>query len=537
MKAIGLVGGIKEKPNTSDEFYFWIPLWEKSLAIGSIIKVVSGNRVVFGVIDGMQSYSDARDFIFFQLSRGGDPELTPPNKEQSIIVAKGQVLKQDIDRPLIDGRVYYPSIKELGSILTFEGCNIPLGTFSNTDGNVIPVMVDEKYLLGHEGAHLNISGMSGLGTKTSAFLFILNSILTHSNSRVACIMFNIKSDDLLHINKNSDILEETDDKIYSTCNVEPSGFEARFFAPPTVLNEANSLKKDCETFRWGYHEIKEFIPDLLNAGDQDKQDKLDTAYSTLLKMADYKGVQSFSDLLDFMQEEFVGNSKLGNELVCGSYTATWKKLYNQLQGMLSRKYGALITGYQDEVLELPYQDLNHNDVWVIDLQKLGFYSRQLVFKKVISEFKSRLESKNIRVDKIILFMDELNKYAPSFHSTNVSSLKSMLIDVSARGRSIGFSLFGAEQFKSRIDSNILGNTCTDIYGKTKESELMDPIYKWISDDVKGKIKRLNKNDKLLDHELFEAPIFINLPRPPCKLGSDVISDNIGEERLILPELK
>jgi hypothetical protein len=53
-----------------------------------------------------------------------------------------------------------------------------------------------------------------------------------------------------------------------------------------------------------------------------------------------------------------------------------------------------------------------------------------------------------------------------------------------------------------------------------------------SDEIKGKIMRFKKDDKLLDHELFEAPIFVNLPRPPCKLGSDIIREKAVKEALL-----
>jgi hypothetical protein len=533
MRAIGFTVGIKGKPNTPDKFHFWLPMEEKSLAIGSIVKVASGERCVYGIIEGMESYTETEDFLYHQLSRGGDPELRPPNKEQSVLVAKGRVIKQDIDRPLRNGLVFYPTLKELLELLNQEGCDIPMGVFANSDGTMVPVKVNEKYLLGPEGAHVNISGMSGLGTKTSTFLFLLSSIFAHSHARVACIMFNIKSDDLLHISAKSERLTRDDLAIYSTCRIKPRGFKARCFAPMNILSEANSLRKDVDTFRWGYEEVKEFIPSLLKAGDQDQKEKLDTAFYELRKMAGMRGLKSFSELLEFMRRELILEERSPTELVRGSYKATWIKLYNQLRG-LETKYDGLITAYQDEVVEMPYEELGDREVWVIDLQQLGFYPRKLVFEKVISEFEALLESNRINVDRIILFMDELNKYAPSHNSPEVASLKARLIDVSARGRSIGFSLFGAEQFKSRVDQNIMGNVSTDVYGKTKEAELLEQIYKKFSDEIKGKIMRFKKDDKLLDHELFEAPIFVKLPRPPCKMGSDIAREKeLAKEEALL----
>ncbi len=517
---IGAVVGTRLKPNTPEEFHFWIPNSEETIAIGSIVKAVSGGREVFGVVNGMEAYSEVEDPLLHQLSRGGDPGMDGPNQEQSIIVCRATVLKQDVERPLRHGRVYYPTEEELVGLFDVEGCNIPVGVFANTDGTSVPVRLDERYLLGSEGAHVNISGMSGLGTKTSTVLFLLSSIFAHSNKKVGCILFNIKSDDLLHIDKDFAAMTQEDMAIYKECDIEPGGFDTRFFAPWNVLTGASSLRKDAEVFRWGYSEVEDFIPSLLKAGDQDQKEKLDTAFYDLKKMARDNGLTSFSQILGFMREELLLEERNWTELVRGSYKATWGKLYNQMRGFES-KYGGLVTNYPNEVVELPYDELGDREFWVVDIQQLTFYPRKLVFEKVITEFMERLEKRKLKLDKLIVFMDELNKYAPAQAPTAVSSLKAKLVDISARGRSIGMALFGAEQFKSRIDENILGNVSTDIYGKTKEAELQEPIYRHLPDEVKGKIRRFKKGEKLVDHELFQTQIFVRTPRPPCMLGGEM----------------
>ncbi|MDP6459506.1 MAG: hypothetical protein QF829_01780, partial [Candidatus Hydrothermarchaeota archaeon] len=86
MRAIGFTVGIKSRPNTPDMFHFWLPRAGESLAIGSIVKVVSGKRHVYGIIEGMESYTETEDFLYHQLSRSGDPELRPPSEEQSVVV-------------------------------------------------------------------------------------------------------------------------------------------------------------------------------------------------------------------------------------------------------------------------------------------------------------------------------------------------------------------------------------------------------------------------------------------------------------------
>ncbi|WP_457554687.1 ATP-binding protein [Candidatus Pyrohabitans sp.] len=520
MSAIGYAIGTRSSPNTANDFYFWVPPEEESLQVGSIVKVESPGNSAIGVVEEMKSYADVDDFLTHALPRANDPLLVPANKEQSIVVCRARVLKQHRERPIGEGVVRYPTRGELEEVFSVEGCRIPFGVFVNSDGTMLPVRVHEEYVLGYEGAHVNISGMSGLATKTSTFLFLLASIFAHARSRVACVIFNNKSDDLLHIDRASKELTREDLLIYETCGVSPGGFKTRFFAPSNFYGRPQSLRQEAEVFRWGWEEVVNYLPGLLKAATQDQKEKLDNAFYELRRMASLRALASIAEVLDFMRRELLLEQKAPSELIHGTYKATWGKLYNQLRA-LETKYDGLITGYAEEVVDLPFDSIADREVWVIDIQQLGFYPRKLVFERVIDEFLSRLERRSLKVEKLIIFMDELNKYAPSNASAEVASLKEKLIDIAARGRSIGISLFAAEQFRSKIDQNILGNISTDIYGKTKDAELAEPLYKNLPEQVKGRIRRFSRGEKLLDHELFEAPVFIRVPRPPCMLGSEL----------------
>ena len=56
-----------------------------------------------------------------------------------------------------------------------KGRGIPVGVYVK-GGIQSPVYLDEEFLLGPEAAHLNITGVSGLATKTSLVEFLLKSI-------------------------------------------------------------------------------------------------------------------------------------------------------------------------------------------------------------------------------------------------------------------------------------------------------------------------------------------------------------------------
>ena len=67
----------------------------------------------------------------------------------------------------------------------------------------IPVHFNSHFLIGPEGAHLNISGISGLASKTSYAMFLLKAIQNqYLNSKnesesVAFVILNVKGKDLL----------------------------------------------------------------------------------------------------------------------------------------------------------------------------------------------------------------------------------------------------------------------------------------------------------------------------------------------------
>lgn len=113
-------------------------------------------------------------------------------------------------------------------------------------------------------------------------------------------------------------------------------------------------------------------------------------------------------------------------------------------------------------------------------------------------------------------MDELNKFAPS--GSVRSPLKSRLVDITARGRSIGLVLFGAEQFSSSVESQIIENSSTFLYGRTESNELRSPAYASLSKEVKSKLTMLTQGRLLVRFAKFPQPIFLRFPYPPCLPG-------------------
>jgi hypothetical protein len=117
-------------------------------------------------------------------------------------------------------------------------------------------------------------------------------------------------------------------------------------------------------------------------------------------------------------------------------------------------------------------------------------------------------------EKVIIFVDELNKYAPA--GTKDSPLIEQILDISERGRSLGVILFSAQQFMSAVHPRVTGNSATKILGRTSSAEVMQPDYRFLEQDLKLSLSRLSKGELLIQHAIFRQPVKIIFPKPAYK---------------------
>lgn len=168
--------------------------------------------------------------------------------------------------------------------------------------------------------------------------------------------------------------------------------------------------------------------------------------------------------------------------------------------------------------------------------------QRLIFNKVIKRLEELLETRKgeAHLDNIIVFIDELNKFAPRGDAFS-STIKTDLIHLAARGRSLGVTLFGIEQFASEVDKQIVDNASTLMYGRTGYAELKDEIYGWLSSELKARLSTIPRGTLLLKHAKFTQPLFFTFPLPACVPGDlyipsedevlegDSLVDDLGAE--------
>ena len=160
-------------------------------------------------------------------------------------------------------------------------------------------------------------------------------------------------------------------------------------------------------------------------------------------------------------------------------------------------------------------------MYVIDVAGLEEDAQDLIFARVVTKLREHLEKRDLGVQHVVVFVDELNKYAPG--DGPETYVRKMLLDIAERGRYLGLVLFAAQQFRSQVHRRVVGNSGTALYGRMDGDELATPGYAVLSPAIKTKLATLEKGQLMVRHPHFTQPIFVRFPRPSVMRGRDGVS--------------
>ncbi len=580
---IGRVVTSEDSPATAHEFFFWTAETEaaQNLDIGHIVAAEAEDATAVAVLDDPRRYSDLQSFLDDFYAYDGDPALEALSERVEILVFKARVLAtkhrhetKKSKRPVRTGPVFFATGAAIEYALgteDFAGHKIPMLLHENgneKDGSPqrTPLFVDGDYLLGPEAGHLNITGMSGLSTKTSHALFtIASTFQTVKDKKVAALMFNVKGADLLFLDKpvevdpeedpdladrykkaNQKPLPREDREMYEALGLEIKPFEnLRIFAPLAfgkdggdgMVHAADLRTKDLNTLRnargedtcvhpivWDLEDVLPHAGRIFDPTDYDDKFK---GFVEYLRSVPVRTMRGFHSQLDEAFEYFEeSESSYWN----GHHQATIAKVRNRF-GVLPSKCAGLLVHGRVEYGDSPQVDgpFGDREMRVVDISHLAGVPQDLVVTKVINSVWEMAEQGRLGVDKLVIFVDELNKYAPSGSKT--SSLKDTLVDISARGRHLNLTLFGAQQFRSKVDDEVVGNAATSLYGRIGDEELTNSSYRSFSGTTREELLQLEKGRLLLRHAHYAVPVFGTFPRPMVlmgKQGTDIFGERKGD---------
>ena len=549
---LGRVVATERKPNTPHEFHFWTAL-DSPVGIGTIVRVEGALPVngqipeVYGIVVEGFSYTDLQTPLHDVLGHDGSPSAASlaATERAEIRLYTAAVLRQRPEEPLQPvpmGQVFLANEQDVAVALRMDGyleegsrTGIPIGVY-RAGGTEAPIYVDADFLIGPEAAHLNITGVSGLATKTSAVEWLLASLFAHfpaSKGSVAAVCFNVKGPDLCFLDQPGGI-SDADRALYQKCDVPIEPFaNVQYFAPfksdgytLNTLRSNSELLHNVSSLTWGLREVLQYAEVLLNKDDVDaKADALidfirervvDRPFSDPMLGNKQYLVRSFADLEQWFRDVLSAMENKGNEGWRTHHVATIRKVRNRLSNISTRCAG-LVTD-EGTVSDLPFGSFQDRTVYVIDVASLEDDAQDLIFARVVTRLREHLEKRDLGVNHVIVFVDELNKYAPN--DGPETYVRKMLLDLAERGRYLGLVLFSAQQFRSQVHRRVVGNSGTALYGRMDADELATPGYAVLSPAVKTKLASLEKGQLMVRHPHFTQPIFVRFPRPAIMRGRD-----------------
>ncbi len=540
--SIGRVVATEQAPASPHQFQFWTVV-DAAVGIGAIVRVEGDSRIVYAVITDGKAYSDLTSPLHDLIAAEGKPDgNAAPTARREIRLWTAAVLRQVPEEPLQPvplSRVYLARSEDVEMALRMDAflhgdqpTGIPIGIYA-AGGTRASVHLDADFLLGPESAHLNITGVSGLATKTSAVEFGLKSLFTHlpkQKGRVAAVVFNVKGADLCFLDQPAEV-SESDLQAYQQLEIEPTPFErVHYFAPfkadginLNTLRTHPELAASVQPLVWGLREVLDYHEVLLNRDDLDAKAAAFIDFLTdRVFERDFRDewggshrVRTFAELERLFRAIFDGLEAQGrSDSWRTHHIATIRKVRNRLINISVRCKG-LVTD-DGSSSDMPFGEFEDRTVYVIDVAGMDQLAQDLVFTRVVSRLREHLERRDLGVEQVVVFVDELNKYAPADGPDTY--VRKMLLDISERGRYLGLVLFSAQQFRSQVHRRVVGNAGTTVFGRMDMDELATPSYQVLSPAIKIKMATLPKGELMIRHPHFTQPVFVRFPRPSMLSG-------------------
>lgn len=397
-----------------------------------------------------------------------------------------------------------------------------------------PLFVNFEFLNGEKGAHVNISGVSGVATKTTYATFLLHSLF---NGRVLgagavntkALIFNVKGEDLLHLDRPNAVLDDEQLARYRALDLPSDPFKSvGFYAPPRIDSETLRAdvysRSDVTSFCWSLAEFchDELLPFLFADAEDDRAQYTMVVYSVMAQLkratalddgsVSIEGttVRSFRRLVELITAKVLSEDDgpvwAGTAIGRGTINAFVRRLNSAVRHLERLIRGNLTDPERHRV------SVDDHQVTVVDLHNLNDRAKRFVVGVTVRRTFDQKERQGRQGDDDLLFLvlDELNKYAPRDGS---SPIKEILLDVAERGRSLGIILIGAQQTASEVERRIIANSSVRVVGRLDSAEASREEYGFLPAVHRQRATIIKPGTMLVSQPELPVPLVVEFPFP------------------------
>jgi len=515
---------------------FWVAIAEgQFLQLDDVVALErvlpNGETVrIFGIVTQVRArHEGARfDSDVFLIESG----VLPAQVSQAAKVVATRFEPEVFVPPLPGQAVRRAPGAEREQALFFDGMDESKRLAAGLSRDEEPVYLNLEFLDGTRGAHVNISGISGVATKTTYACFLLYSLF-HSKVLGAdalntkALIYNIKGEDLLFLDHANAKLGERDRGKYGKLGLAPGAFRSvELWAPPrrgdrNAAPDVATRPTGVRSYFWSLTEFchEGLFPFLFtDAEDDQKQYTLVVAnVAARLKDAEPLGeggvrlegreVRTFLELArliaDHVDDETMRRLWAGPAVGQGTVNAFARRLHGAVPHVEHLVRGDIPRAEMHKIRR-------EAQVTVVDLHNLSDRAKRFVVGVTLRRAFEEKERSGQPRPLLFVVLDELNKYAPR---DGGSPIKETLLDVAERGRSLGIILIGAEQTASEVERRIIANSAIRVVGRLDTAEASREEYGFLPAVHRQRATIVKPGTMILSQPELGIPLVTQFPFP------------------------
>ncbi len=521
---------------------FWVAVHPASpLQLDDVVAVdrqlPDGQPVaIYGVVVQVRARHEGARFQsdVFLIAEG----ILPAEVSEAALVQPTRFEPEVLLPPLPGAPVRLAVEEERRIALSFDGVerNLPAG-LSRSDE---PVYLDLDFVDGTKGAHVNISGISGVATKTSYATFLLYSMFTSgvlgaeaANTRA--LIFNVKGEDLLFLDHPNAELDAERAERYQAMGLTPGPFrDVGILAPPrkgdpnaTPATGARHL--GVSPFFWTIADFcrQRLLPFLFADAEDERQQYTIVIQAVAAQLAklvegsatpdgavrlEGRTIRTFGQLVDAIEDKLLpvdpddvpDQRWTGRAVGSGTINAFVRRL------AAARPHVEHLVRADVADAELHSVQLDRHQVTVVDIHTLHDRAKRFVVGVVLRQAFEAKEASGVARPLQMVVLDELNKYAPR---DSGSPIKEILLDVAERGRSLGIILIGAQQTASEVERRVVANSAIRVVGRLDGAEARRDEYGFLPPVQRQRATILKPGSMYVAQPRLPVPLLVEFPFP------------------------
>ncbi len=493
---------------------------------GEIVKI-------FGMVTQMRARHEGAKFQsdVFLIADG----VLPAEVSEAALIQPTRFEPEVLVPPVPGSSVRIAIDSERDAALSFDSVErkLPAGLSRSHE----PVYLDLDFIDGTKGAHINISGISGVATKTSFATFLLYSMfnsgaLGAEAANTKALIFNVKGEDLLFLDHDNRELTPDQKARYSNLKLITGPFRDVGILAPPRKGDANatpatgSRSVGVSPFYWTIADFckQRLLPFLFADAEDERAQFTIVAQEVTEQLAhlptvgdgavslDGVTIRTFGQLIDGIESKLMPEDPeaspdpkwTGRAVGSGTIGAFFRRLANS-----RRHVEHLIRSDIGNAVENSL-DIDSHQVTVVDIHNLHDRAKRFVVGVVLRQaFEAKEKSGSAKPLQLVV-LDELNKYAPRDSS---SPIKEILLDVAERGRSLGIILIGAQQTASEVERRVVANSAIRVVGRLDPAEARRDEYGFLPSVQRQRSTILKPGSMYVAQPRLPVPLLVEFPFP------------------------